>query len=238
MLKPAVFAGDYERLLSRIKRGSVDLAIVDPPFQIWEKINQAKIYDVLKPNSYLICFCTGKWEDIVSHKFEEPFFHKKTTLHWSWQNARGHIPGKERDMTRDIKIYYRGEKEVQELIPGYGKEKKHLLRGNMQYPKNNQGKGMARWWKPKEVFWELLHAYSKPGDIVLDLFSGGGNCLEVCKETKRRYIGSENSPTMLYHLNKKKPKILKASNTDCIKYLGKLLRCSAKKIHKEMKTYA
>ena len=47
------------------------------------------------------------------------------------------------------------------------------------------------WAKKPDVIVYFLTKFSKPGDIVLDPFSGGGGILEACKITGRNYVGFE-----------------------------------------------
>jgi len=46
---------------------------------------------------------------------------------------------------------------------------------------------------PKELLRRLVLFTTKPGDLVIDMFAGSGNMLEVCKELDRSCIGIEIS---------------------------------------------
>ena len=47
-----------------------------------------------------------------------------------------------------------------------------------------------------EVRWvdNLLYLYTKPFDVVLDPFAGGGSTIDVCKRRFRRYMVSDRKP--------------------------------------------
>ncbi len=40
----------------------------------------------------------------------------------------------------------------------------------------------------------LLYMYTKPFDVVVDPFAGGGSTIEVCKKRLRRYWVSDRKP--------------------------------------------
>ena len=46
---------------------------------------------------------------------------------------------------------------------------------------------------PKDLLRRMVLFSTKPGDLVVDLFAGTGNMLEVCKELDRDCIGIELS---------------------------------------------
>src|SRR5260370_21610662 len=47
-----------------------------------------------------------------------------------------------------------------------------------------------------EVRWvdNLLYSYTKPFDIVVDPFAGGGSTIDICKKRFRRYLVSDRKP--------------------------------------------
>ena len=48
---------------------------------------------------------------------------------------------------------------------------------------------------PSYVIWNLLERYTRPGDVVLDPFCGGGTTLDVAASLGRRALGSDLAPT-------------------------------------------
>lgn len=49
-----------------------------------------------------------------------------------------------------------------------------------------------------EVRWldNLLYLYTKPFDVVLDPFAGGGSTIDICKKRFRRYLASDRKPVV------------------------------------------
>ena len=49
-----------------------------------------------------------------------------------------------------------------------------------------------------EVRWvdNLLYLYTKPFDVVVDPFAGGGSTIDICKRSLRRYWASDRKPVV------------------------------------------
>jgi len=48
---------------------------------------------------------------------------------------------------------------------------------------------------PAYVVWNLLTRYTRPGDLVIDPFCGGGTTLDVARSLERRALGYDIAPT-------------------------------------------
>ena len=48
--------------------------------------------------------------------------------------------------------------------------------------------------KPWQLAAHFIELHTKPGDLVLDPFMGGGSTAEACKRTGRRFLGFEIDP--------------------------------------------
>ncbi|MBI5363470.1 MAG: DNA methylase [Planctomycetes bacterium] len=48
---------------------------------------------------------------------------------------------------------------------------------------------------PAYVIWNLLTRYTRPGDLVIDPFCGGGTTLDVARTLERRALGYDLAPT-------------------------------------------
>ncbi|MFO1009805.1 MAG: class I SAM-dependent methyltransferase [Planctomycetota bacterium] len=48
---------------------------------------------------------------------------------------------------------------------------------------------------PAYVIWNLLTRYTRPGDLVVDPFCGGGTTLDVARSLERRALGYDIAPT-------------------------------------------
>lgn len=47
---------------------------------------------------------------------------------------------------------------------------------------------------PAWVIWNLLERYTRPGDLVVDPFCGGGTTLDVARDLERRALGYDLAP--------------------------------------------
>jgi DNA modification methylase len=68
------------------------------------------------------------------------------------------------------------------------------------YPKQSYGdkpKGNNKYpgVTPAFIIYNLIHRYTKPGDIVCDPMAGSGTTIDVCKEESRRVIAFDIVPT-------------------------------------------
>lgn len=55
--------------------------------------------------------------------------------------------------------------------------------------------------KPEDMIRRMVLASSRPGDLVLDLFSGTGTTARVCLDTGRRFTGCENDREIFAELS-------------------------------------
>lgn len=68
-----------------------------------------------------------------------------------------------------------------------------------EYPSQHYGTGMqgdARYVgaTPSYVIWNVIQAYTKPGDLIVDPFCGSGTTLDVAKDTQRMARGFDLKP--------------------------------------------
>lgn len=68
------------------------------------------------------------------------------------------------------------------------------------YPKQSYGdtpKGDNKYpgVTPSFIIYNLIHRYTKPGDVVLDPMAGSGTTIDVCREEKRKVIAFDIVPT-------------------------------------------
>lgn len=57
--------------------------------------------------------------------------------------------------------------------------------------------------KPVGLLMELIEDYTKPGDVVLDLYGGSGSTLIACEETRRKCLMMELSPDYIDIIQKR-----------------------------------
>ena len=63
-----------------------------------------------------------------------------------------------------------------------------------QYSEEPMGDPRYTGRTPAYVIWNLLERYTRPDDLVLDPFSGGGTSLDVAHSLKRRAVGFDVEP--------------------------------------------
>jgi DNA modification methylase len=60
---------------------------------------------------------------------------------------------------------------------------------------DEQGDKNYRGATPSHVIWNVLHRFTKEGELVVDPFCGSGTTLDVCKDLSRRGRGFDVAPT-------------------------------------------
>lgn len=66
---------------------------------------------------------------------------------------------------------------------------------SQHYGAEEQGDKGYKGATPSYVIWNVLHRFSKEGDVVLDPFCGSGTTLDVCKDLGRKGLGFDVAPT-------------------------------------------
>ena len=165
---------------------------------------------VLKPNRMMAVFGTLKTDTFLRYKLNVlgamPNMIGQNEIVWSY-NWGGR--GKD-NFARKHEYIWCYSKGKQFLFNGDGvrierKQKKNIRTGlpfekgtipTCVWEKNNHttSKEYVNWHptqKPLEILERFITAYTNPGDIVLDLFSGSGSTLLACENSQRLFVGSE-----------------------------------------------
>ncbi len=66
---------------------------------------------------------------------------------------------------------------------------------SQQIPGERKGDPRFEGATPAYVIWNLLERYTRPEDLVVDPFAGGGTTLDVAREMGRRALGYDVHPT-------------------------------------------
>jgi adenine-specific DNA-methyltransferase len=195
-----VTCGDCLKIMGRMKDGTVDFVLTDPPYVIdyrsrdgrsvtnddnsrWLRPVFSQIYRVLKPGS----FCTSFYAWNKVHLFMT-----------AWRDvgfrAVGHIVFRKRYASSARFLRY--EHECAYL----------LAKGDVQPPAQPipdviefryTGNKLHPTQKPTTALAPLISAFCPPGGVVLDPFAGSGSTLVAAKQLGRRFIGFEIDPQ--YH---------------------------------------
>jgi DNA modification methylase len=158
---------------------SVDMVFTDPPYHdeyvdLYEQL--ARVADVaLKPGGYLMTYAgkmfipeiikhlSAKLEYVSIYAVFQPFSQARIVKHNIFENWR------------PILIFKKpGKTEVKEWA-------QDVVRGT-------RDKSHHEWQQDSEAPLQYIAAYTKPGDIVLDPFVGGGTTPWSCKQLGRYYV--------------------------------------------------
>jgi 16S rRNA G966 N2-methylase RsmD len=183
-----IYTGNATKLASRIPDGSVDLIFTDPPYlkrYMWLYGWLAKeATRLLKPNGFLMTYVGNYWkcEAMALLRRHLDYFWDYTIIHGGdcpvQRNRRTRV------RTKSILCYtLKGSKalpqaEVWSAIDGEGKSK--------QWHEWGQHEDEAKYY---------IECFTTPGDMVLDLFIGGGTTAVACEAIGRNWIGFEINAT-------------------------------------------
>ena len=189
-----IICGDSKQVLSHFPNNSIDLVITDPPYLCRYKDRQGRtlanddnpdgvlpvyneLFRTLKPNSYCLSFYG--WTAIAEFSA-------------AWTNAGfrtvGHIVWPKRYASKKGVVEYRHESAFV-LAKGYPNKPQHLISDvqNWHYTGNRSHPTQ----KAVSVIEPLVRSFSKPGDLILDPFSGSGTTAVAAALHDRDYIGIE-----------------------------------------------
>lgn len=177
----------------------------------WCSVWSKECARVLKPNRMFAVWGTTKTDTFLKYKLnilnsiEELKYRNWIIWHYDWGGrprnnfARKHedclVYSKGNDWLfndENIRIPYKLKKNVR---PGAANHSKGKIPTSV-WEKNNHttSKEYVSWHptqKPLMILKRIIEAYTNPGDIVLDCFSGSGSTMIACDHTNRKFIGSE-----------------------------------------------
>ena len=175
--------GDFREVASNIPDESIDLILTDPPYpeefrHLWKDLGVVA-ERVLKPSGFLVAYSGQHGLPQILNSLQE------SGLQYYWMAALKHTRHAQRfersmmNAQKPILIYQKPPTKKQDgwlvdLVSGSGQEKTH-----------------HEWQQDLQSAETLLDAFSKPGDLVLDPFLGGGTTAAACKIYGRDCIGIE-----------------------------------------------
>lgn len=212
-----IINGDAMQLIKDTPDNSVDLVILDPDYQDWDRfIEQGLLTEsirVIKNSGNILCF-TKQPFDYKLRIAANQYFRRE--IIWSFENGGAWV-SKQMPLVSFQKIFWlvkgsdfyfnprtgveysdntREFKRTNKVFGGYNEEGKDFkksdegvwIRDHLHYNKPNCGEIPA---KPKELIEIFVKCFCPIGGTVLDLFSGSGVVSVVAKESKRNSKGSE-----------------------------------------------
>jgi len=189
-----IVQGDCVQVLKALPSNSVDLVITDPPYLVNYRDRSGRtvandggnaaflaaftdLYRVMKPNSFCVCFYG--WNRV------DDFFA-------AWRQAGfrpvGHIVWKKAYASNARFLSYRHE---QAYLLAKGNPRRPAKPLPDVQPWEYSGNKAHPTEKAVEILRPLVQAFSKPGDIVLDPFSGSGSTAVAAAFSGRSFIGIE-----------------------------------------------
>jgi DNA modification methylase len=190
-----IILGDCTKALPMLHDATIDFVLTDPPYVnnyrssdgravrndnnfAWLQPAFREIYRVLKPDAFCVCFygwahaekftaafCAAGFRIVGHLTFPKPYVSGKRYL--AYQHEAAYL-----------------------LVKGRPSEPAWALADVIQwrdFPKNE----LHPTEKPLSILTPLIEAFSQPGHVVLDAFSGSGSTLMAAKMMGRDYIGIE-----------------------------------------------
>lgn len=189
-----IFQGDCIEVLKTLPSGSVDFALTDPPYFVRYKDRDGRtianddrpesvlgaftdLYRILKPNSFCVSFYGWSKVDAFLHAWRQAGF-----------KAVGHIVWR-KDYASNVGYLSAHHEQAYLLIKGNPAKPAKPL-DDVQ-PWEYSGNKIHPTEKAVSVLTPLIECFSRPGDLVLDPFSGSGSTSVAAALLGRRYLGIE-----------------------------------------------
>jgi len=216
-----IIQGDCRQLIKRITPNSVDLIILDPPYNTtkaeWDKhdvidaVFSINLLQIAKQSCSLYVWCgigeksqsLIRWFDVFNN-------------HWifkdliTWKKKRGIGMRKGWLYTREECMWFvkNNKQFVWNVNAQYSDEANQFKVGMSGYACKSAFKRLTNVWtdipeilgskklthytpKPEPAIERIVLAHTKKGDLVFDPFMGSGTTGVVCKRTGRNFIGIE-----------------------------------------------
>ena len=189
-----IFNADCIQAMRSFDRGSVDFILTDPPYLVnyrdrggrkvanddnarWLRPAFNQMHRVLKDGGFAVSFYGWNKVDLFMEAWKAAGF-----------RVVGHIVFRKRYASSSKFLRYQHEQAYL------------LAKGNVCLPENPipdvidfpyAGNKLHPTQKPVEALAPLIEAFTKPGDLVLDPFSGSGSTLAAAQQLGRDWIGIE-----------------------------------------------
>ena len=173
--------GDFEEVFADLKDCSIDCIITDPPYpyefiEVWTKLSRfAK--RVLKPNGFCIAYSGQMYLPEVMKRMTEH-------LNYYWTFAMYH-EGQTQIVNgvnlicrwKPVLIFQKNKKKINNTIQDY-------------FISEQREKQAHNWQQSKSGVSYLIEMFTKPNDLILEPFAGGGTTIIAAKEKHRNIMAA------------------------------------------------
>jgi DNA modification methylase len=190
-----IVQGDCLKVLANLSNDSVDLVVTDPPYlaNFRDRLGRtlanddkpgavvgaySQLYRVLKPNTFCVTFYGYPRLHYFVRAWTEAGF--DTVGHIVWPKSYASSARFVSVQHESAYVLVKG-RPVKPAIPPASVQKTWRYTGNRVHPTE----------KSVDVLRPLIESYSRPGDLVLDPFSGSGSTSCAAAMVGRRYLGIE-----------------------------------------------
>lgn len=147
---------------------------------LWVESAYKEMYRVLKPDSLLLTFYGWPEVDVFMQAWKKVGFLPKSHLVWVKNNM-------------GLGWFTRAQHEPLFLLAkGKPPKPQHAISDVLTHPRTANEFHPTQ--KPLSLMRQLVQAYSKVGDTILDPFAGSGTTLRAAKDLNRNCVGIELNP--------------------------------------------
>lgn len=195
MIVDQILQGDCTEVLKTLPDSSVDLAVTDPPYGVRYQDRMGRtiandgdsldgvlgafpaLYRVLRPNSLCVCFYGWNRVDAFFNAWTNAGF--RPVGHIVWAKSYASRARFLRAHHEQAYLLAKGNpakpaRPLQDVQPW-------IYSGNRSHPTE----------KAVRILTPLIESFSRPGDVILDPFSGSGSTAVAAALAGRRYLGIE-----------------------------------------------
>jgi DNA modification methylase len=197
LIENQIIQGDCTKVLPQMPPESIDLVVTDPPYGVRYVDRRGRtvanddnltpvlaafgdVYRVLKQNRFCISFYGWNHVDEFFRSWRAAGFYPVGHLVWrkSYASSRGFLE------SRHEQAYLLAKGRPTKPEKPISDVQEWHYSGNRVHPTQ----------KDVSILKPLIESFSRPGDLVLDPFSGSGSTSIAAAQAGRRYLGIELEP--------------------------------------------
>lgn len=205
-----LYQADALEFIPALGNGSVALVIADPPYNVtdhaWDRVGTEREYlfwtatwlEALRPKLaagyHLFLFCDPAWAARMEAVLEATRYELRSRMIWEYRNLVKGRDVRDRFITNWQMLFHCGAGPLN--LPDEWDDRRFAVQNHAR-PQSNFDEGSHHPTpKPVSLLRTLVEFGSRPGDVVLDPFAGGGSTGQACVETgDRRCVLVEREAT-------------------------------------------